>query len=333
MSRNAALFFSIFVLVACRAGADKGGADPRDAAPDPRAGELREVFAAEKARALTLRDPATGWITPTDCDGMLWTGLYCAVDGVDGVELSAAEYATEPGRFDRRPPLGACAAENTDPGWSSWSKDMGTGLLACGWRKHQLALLERHATYGKDNHWLMGKPLGNGRAYYTPAFVGRLYQTILALGGEDDPRRLWPDLYPSGLTDYEAHLQVLNIWHRGEVAEALDAAGRPERAADAPPLPGPVIDDPTTDTGAIALDSAISERMVERLREHAARDPRDPLFAAVLGTYTGDMGPAVALLLDPARPVGEYVRCNEIDKCRLAAWLFAADIALRRLPP
>jgi hypothetical protein len=75
--------------------------------------------------------------------------------------------------------------------------------------------------------------------------------------------------------------------------------------------------------------------MLARLREHADRDPRDPLFAAALGVYTGDMGPALDACLAGDQYAGSYTRCDGGDgrACQLASWLFACDLVLRRLPP
>lgn len=302
-------------LVACAKDPDHETKEPGD---DPRVAQLEESMAANLAEAKALRAP-NGWLVEGG-DGMLWTGKYDAV--VCDVDLEAAEIA--PGKFGRDPD----GETSTNPEWSGWSRDMGTGLLGASWRCGKLAILERHAAYGAANDWQMGDPLGDGRSLYTPAFVGRLYQTVYAMGGEDNANRLWPDFYPAGLVDYQAHLQVMNIWHRGEVAEALRKKGVAEK-----PNPEPIADDasdePAPPAGFALLD--VSAQQYLRLEEHAARDTRDPLFAAMLGTYTGDMGPAFDVCLDPTMPVGEYVRCDGDErKCQLAAWIFACDLVLRR---
>lgn len=295
---------------------------------DERLGQLRDRDQEAKNEALALRDPVTGWLV-TGGDGMLWTGKYAAVTGVDGVNIAAAEL--EPGRFQRDPD----GETSTNPDWSDWSRDAGSGLTAYAWRKHDLALIERHIAYGEAHKaiandipvWRMGEPVGDGRCLYPPAFIGRLYQTQLALGGPDNINRLWPDFYDKGLTDFKAHLQVMNIWHRGEVAEALRT-----NSDDAVPHKDQVPDDAGDGVGAsLMLDVTDSQLAV--LQEQAARDPRDPFFQAVLGTYTGDMTAAIDALLQPDMYAGEYVRCDgDQRRCQLAAWLFAADIVLRRMP-
>ncbi len=293
---------------------------------DARLETLRAKDAQMKDEAQAIRDPVNGWLV-TDCDGMLWTGKYAAVSGVTGVDILAAE--AEPGKFLRSPE--PCSSENPD--WSDWSKDMGAGFLAYAWRQRDLAAIERHAAYGRAHPalangvpvWQMGVPVGDGRGLYLPAFIGRLYQTQLALGGAEDSDRAWPDAYFTGLTDYRAHLQVMNIWHRGEVAEALRVGGDGDATVQKP-----VTDDAGQAPGAPLTTIDVSGSQLDRLKEHAARDPRDPLFQAVLGVYTGDMGPALDALLADDDYAGEYVRCEHFRECQLAAWLFAADIVLRR---
>lgn len=285
---------------------------PASPEPDPRLVLLKEVYADRLAEAESLKD-ANGWLTPTDCDGFLWSGKASA-GGLTGFNPSAAE--VEPGRFVRRP---APYCESENPLWSDWSRDMFAGLTAYAWRSRDLAVLERHLAYGRDHNWIMGKPFGDGRSVYLPATYGRLYQLIFALGGENDPKRLWPDVYPEGLTDYKAHMQMMNIWLRGEVAEAL-------REGNGDATAGGIPDD--VDAGASLVD--VTGDQLERIREHAARDPRDPFFQAMAGIYSGDFGPAFTALLADDGYVGEYVRCDEYRRCQLAAWLFAADLVIRR---
>jgi hypothetical protein len=168
----------------------------------------------------------------------------------------------------------------------------------------------------------MGQPFGDGRVVYSPALVGALAQTVYALGGRDVDQRRWPDFYPVGLVDYEAHLQVLSIEHRGEVEESLRT-----KSLDATPAkPGPPItDDPTDGAGLTTLD--ISSDMLGRLKEHVAREPSNPLFQAALARYTGDQNPTEVALKSGFVP--SYVRCADQAACEDIEWLFAADIYLK----
>lgn len=246
------------------------------------------------AEAQKIRNPVNGWLVE-DCDGMLWTAKYAAAREVEGVNIEAAEYPSEPGRFERRP---AGCWEHRESA-SSWSRDMGMGLFVYSLKKKRLDILERHAKYGKNHEWFMGDPRGGDyRTLYTPTMVGILYQVIYSLGGENDLNRKWPSIYSPGLDDYQAHLQVLDIWLR-------TAAG----------------DKPTKE---------ITGEMLDRLEEHAGREPYNPFYAYALGLFTGDMSPAISLLLDASEPVGSYVRCGEDKRrCILAERIFTASMTVQ----
>jgi hypothetical protein len=286
--------------------------------PDPEPTRLEQLSALQQsriARAREIRDPDNGWIAPDSCDGFLWSGKLAAV--ICDVDLTAAE--REPGRFGRRPDPVCWSQESGDQGSkTTWSRDMGKmGMVPYAWLCRDRGILERHIDYGKANNWVMGEPIADGRVIYTPGLVGILHQVVWAMGGENSANRLWPDVYPSGLQDYEAHNQVMGIWIRGEVSRHVN---------DLDSLPKP----PPKGT-ALELFS-ISETMYSRLVEHASREPENPLYAAVLGLYTGDLRTAVDLcLIDPA-PVGSYVRIEEgmEERAYLAEVIFACSIVLRK---
>ncbi len=235
---------------------------------------------------------ATGEWIANDCDSMLWMGKLYSVHGAGQFQVELAE--PEPGRFERRP--APCWKDGVDLGSkTTWSRDMGAGLISWAWRTRRLDVLERHFNYGRLHVWKMGFPLDDGRTLYTPQVQGDLAETIFALGGEDHIERRWPEIYPGGLDDFEAHLQVMSIIHRGEVEANYNL-----------------------------LD--ISATMKERLEEHAAREPDNALFQVALGRYTGDMGPAGHALQSGFVP--SYVRCDSQSVCEEVEWLYAADIYL-----
>lgn len=251
-----------------------------------RRSELESLYQSKLLEALALRDPLTGWLTPTDCDGMLWTGKYAASRGVTGVSLVAAEYPNDPGKFARRPPP-YCWDGGDNGSKSEWSRDMGVaGLFPWAFKTGDLTALERHADYGRANGWKMGEPTSDGRTYYTPQVKNLLFKVIEALGGSRAPSNPWPDVWSSGLTDYQAHVQVMSIWLHGETGG-------------------------TTAT------------MRKRLKEHAEREPENPLYRAAYG----DLNEAADLLLD-GHPTPSYVRCENPAQCQLSEWLFAASLVL-----
>lgn len=277
-----------------------------------RLGELKSLYAVKLDDAQSLRDAETGWLARHDCDGMIYAAKYAASVGVDDVRIEAAEYP-EAGKFGRRPPPWCWTPEAGDQGAKTeWSRDMlVAGLLPWAYLKGRRDVLERHAAFVRAHDWFAGEPVADGRTYYTPQVRGLLLKTIHAMGGADDPGSLWPSIWPAGLTDYEAHLQVMQIWLQGETARVLnDMDAVPAR----PAAPAELL--------------RISETMFERLEEHAAREPRCPLYLAVLGLYTGELDPAIDALT--AEPVCSWVRCLNPQDCELAEWLFAASIVFRK---
>jgi hypothetical protein len=270
------IFGLIISAIACGSKKDK-----KPPEPDTRIEQLTSLFNDKKIEAESIRDPHNAWIVPNDCDGMLWSGKYASVDC--GVDIEAAE--VEPGRFDRYPQMGTCR--------TSWSRDMGVaGLFVWAYKCNRRDVLERHAKYGKKNNWVMGEPVDDGRPIYTPQMIGLLYQIIFKMGGDNDPNRVWPHIYPSGLDGYQAHLQMMAIWHR-------------------------------------ANHEPISQTMYERIKEHYDRIPYNPFYAFMKGLYTGDMSTTIDLLLSPEMPMAGYVRCDEPHRCKLAEWLFVTDEVLK----
>lgn len=291
-----ALALTAFVAETTGCAKDEGHQASEQAASERRA-ELAAKYNSKLAEAVGIRDPKTGWLTPDDCDGMLWTGKYAAASHVEGVDIRAAEYPAEAGRFNRRPaPFCEAGAGSA----SSWSRDMGNGLLLYAWGKGQLDVLQRHAAYGKRQNWKMGQPTADGRTIYTPSMIGRLYTVIYALGGEDSPARAWPTVYTAGLENYEAHMQMIDIWLRSEIEARRSAEHKP----------------------------SVSDTMLKRVREHAAREPQCPMYQAMLGVFEGDLSHATDLLLQDTY-VCEYGRDNQ--RQILADWVWTADYVLRYL--
>lgn len=290
----------IFFLLALLFGCQKRH-EPKDPVIDERALiELKPLYEQKLLDAQTMRDQ-DGWLDH-GCDAALYTGKYGASWGVSGVNYAAAEYPDEPGRFHRRPISNPCWTEELGDVGSktTWSRDMGLGLLLFAWRTKDLALVERHTAYGRAHPaiddglpaWQMGAPLADGRVIYTPTMIGLAYQIELALGGKPYPERGWPGTYPEGLVDYQAHLQAIDILLRGEI-------------------------------------EGVTDLMLKRAEEHAAREPNDPFFAYLAGLYSGDLTHALDVCLDPTMPLGTYSRCEPGDQvCKLPHWLFACGNVL-----
>lgn len=305
MVRNCIFIFllAFFFLGACE---DHTAEAPKDLAGTD---ELCQLFIDEKQKLTEkISSQDNYWPLPEDCDGMIWAGKAAVV--LDDVDIQAAEYPDHPGKYGRRPPIDDNWCWMPDEGdlgsKTEWSRDMGiAGLFPWIWKRNKLKIAEDHAEYGFDHFWKMGEPIDNGRVLYTPGMFGLLYQMIYALGGDNNVLRHTPDVYRGGQEDYHGHLQVMKIWLRGEVEAVLDE-------------------------NKLAL--GISGTMLKRLEEHAEREPRNPLYAFVLGIYTGEFQTAIDLLLDPEKPVGPYVRCkSDPDACVLAERVFVMYLLLEKL--
>lgn len=294
----------LFLLLGCGEGVE-----PKEPALDGRIEQLREIQYERIQLSYQIRDE-NGWLAGRDCDGMVWAGKYAAATDVAQVNIEASEFTDEPGRFGRRAEPRCWTPEEGDQGAkATWSRDQANlGLLPYAWRKQNRDLLERHASYGEANNWQMGEPRSETRVVYSPQLVGLLYQAIFALGGEDNFLRKTPQVYPSGLDDYEAHNQMMSIWLRAEIAEALN---------DQEEVPRPAL-------------LNVSETMHARIIEHSDREPENPFYWALRGIYTGDFTQAIDLCLREDMPVGSYVRCNDFKQCQLAEIIFACDLILRR---
>jgi len=279
--------------------------------------ELKTIYGHNLAQALLLTDKASGWITPTDCDGMIWS----AKAGVNFCEVfkpEASEFEDSPGRFGRRPPP-RCYDETTNKDNGSkttWSRDMAVaGLFPYIFLCNSVGILSSHILFGETNNWVMGQPVTETRVIYTPNVLGLLYQMNFAMTGNNHPSRLWPAFYPNGLVDFEAHLQVMSIWLRGEIATKLN---NPD-------------DVPKPQAAGLEL-LQISGLMFDRLIEHRDREPLNPFYQFTVALYSdGDYSKTIDLLLDPTMPMSGYVRCEELERCKLGEWLFVTKLVLSEL--
>jgi len=247
-----------------------------------------------------------GWMLD-GCDSMLFQGKYQATAGALPLDPRTAQLSGEAGRFFRRGSK-PCNLDGKDVGSkTTWSRDMGIGLIYWAYRTKNLSVLADHFNYGKAHNWQMGKPLDDGRVIYTPNIISLLSNAIVSLGGSSSLHQKWPTIYPSGLKSYQAHLQVLQIALRGEIAtNKVDKPQKPEAE----------------------LNMSISGSMYRRLEEHSKREPKNPLYQAVYGKYSGDMQPAIDACLDGYTE--EDSRCGtEEHGCQIAEIAFACDFVIR----
>lgn len=315
---------SIFLLILLCACAHQNEAQTPKSSE--RVAELRVKFEEKKLELSPLLAPS-GWpLDASDCDGTLWLGKLCAA-GVP-VDLSLAEYA--PGEIHRRPPPSCWTKESGDQGApSTVSNDMLTGYLACIWTTKDVGALERLADYGEANEvtvlglpvaWKMGEPYPQmaSRVVARPNVLGTVgrMQQVLTKNDRHPGYRVYPAVFGPVFSDFERHIQAESIWLEGEVNDALKAQGDD-------PVP-PVPDETTL--------IEINDLELSRLKALVKVEPTNFLYHGVLGIYTGDMAPAVELLLDDDTPVPTYVRGGPGKAYQLINWLRAAKIVLDRFP-
>lgn len=189
-----------------------------------------------------------GWVLD-DCDAMLYQGLFEAC-AKNSFPLQYAEDRKHRGKFYRTSEQ-CCYKDKKSA--SEWSKDMGIGLMYWCLRNGNKRALNDHFKYGQKNKWVMGRgPIS--RTFYTPSYISLLDQVRHKLNGKKYPdykKRLAPQIYNSGLSGYQAHLQVLAIALEGE------------------------------------LYGKIPKEAFKRLKEHNSRKPWNPLFAAVYARFKG----------------------------------------------
>ncbi len=256
-------------------------------------------------------DTKTRWVSNTDCDSTLWTGLGAAAGLSSRIEF--AEYA--PGEIHRRPPPSCWNDKDGDVGSKSTvSNDMLLGTLWAYWTKGDLAALQRLAAYGENHNWQMGEPLSRpGEVVLKANQQGLLGRMIYAMSnGKDDRfyRRIFTYYAPVN-ADYELHLQAVGILLQGEVYRALKLQG--------------------LDAGGSAL-TGIDDNMLERLQELVAVSPVNPTFHVALATYTGNFARSLELLLNPETPCPTYARGERPGVLCQITWLFGARLLLKRHP-
>jgi len=226
-----------------------------------------------------------GWPVSESCDAMLWAGKYCTAFP-DYVDITAAEID---GKFFRTPAK-SCLDDFRSA--STFSRDMSMGLLSCLVAKKDLEAIERHIEYGETHSWVMGEgPLS--RTAYSPSLIGLWHKAARNLGHDYNVVEVG-NLYPSGLIDYQAHLQVMDIYLRHK------------------------------------LVGFITQPMINRLNEHGERKPNSVFYKTMQKLYLGELSEPINLCLDDHNIVGEYVRCDG-EACELVERIFACNLILESL--
>ena len=278
----------LLILVSCSRRSPKKKIEPTTPAY-----LLLDSYTTRLFDAKAAASKVNGWLEESECDAMLWAGEYACGGGKP--ELMYAEYVDAPGKFNRRPEP-HCNVE-TGNSATTWSRDMGMGLLAGSWCQWDSTMMTRHMSYGVSKNWSMGEPYADGRAVYSPAIIGMFYQAIYKISGVENSSRNWPSVYSEGLVDYQAHLQILDIWLRSEIDDHPD------------------------------LD--VSTTQWERIKEHYHREPTCAFYSYMFGAHEGSVSDTISLLLDPATPPCTYIRGSA--HVTTSEWLFVAKITLEKM--
>lgn len=231
----------------------------------------------------------SGFVDTDHCDSVLFSGLMAA-SGIDTIDVTAAEDPAKPGRWYRRPvSLPECYASGSSR--STISRDMLLGVMWYAWTEKRLDVLERMWEYGESRDWFMGDDAVGGFHTQMGPLVPLLAREIYALGGEDHwvYRRLpLASEKDEGKTDFESHLQVLQILLNAEVSHG------------------------------------VSETAIQRLQEQAGRQPGNPLFQYALHAWTdGQLDVAANLLLNEQYWPADRLPTSA-DRC--SNWVLERDV-------
>ena len=253
---------------------------------------VREKLTSLLDDAITQSESREGWLVDDTCDAMMWTSLFGTATK-SFINISAAESETEPGRFYRtRQKTCWVKGREKQRSGSTWSRDMSIAFLIYLYSQGDLETIERHIEYGEENGWIMGDGYIT-RTAYSPALISLWYQTAKALGHNYGYLPV-DNLYKSGLIDYEAHLQMLFIFHSGE------------------------------------LNGGISNAMADRILEHSGRLPNLPFYEFLRAKYFGGIDDSASLCLRDDSVVGDYVRCHD-KPCELAEEIFVCGLVAKFL--
>jgi len=174
-------------------------------------------------KALLYRQLAPGYqyeagFVTDDCDALLFSALG-AVGGLQ-VDLTAAR--NEDGEWFRTPQKDCYPNKSS----SSISRDMLLGVMIAAWASRDLDMAERLYKYGADHLWIMGSGFPS-RTFFNPEITATLAQLSYKLGGPDRAIRNFPVSWSAtGISDFEAHLQVLHIILRRAIYDKIEPSAQ-----------------------------------------------------------------------------------------------------------
>ena len=329
------LFFILFLLAAC--GKEKSDHELT------RSEKVEKVEELQARRLASIDLSTRGWALPNSCDGFLYSALFAAADPsmCEKFDWKWAEDDQHQGKLHRRGRLYDAAGEMTqnycwteetgDIGAKAdWSRDMGVGAFAYGWRCKNLEFLSRHMRHCEENSIAgvgcrMGDPIADGRTVYTPQIMGEMYQAIYALdSARNSFGRFWPHLYPDDFLPgtFQVHLLLISIAMRGEIASYQ---GDDENV----PSPKEETEQKITyydDSYELTTVLKISSLMFKRIKKYADEDLDNVLAWSLYGVYSGDYNHALDLCISGT--VAEHANDEPYKTVELA---FSCGLMLRQL--
>jgi hypothetical protein len=220
--------------------------------------EVQDKFALYTALQPSVED-SNGWILTAECDALLFTSL----NSVSGRKPNLLVARADNGQWFRRPlTYTPCYPKNSG---SSISRDMLLGLMYATYRSRNLGIATDLFDYGESRGWVMGQGEIT-RTGFTPGLQATLAEIIFRISGQDKIfYRGLPQIWTTGLTDYQLHLNLLHVALRGE------------------------------------LFGFISEPMKDVIADAASREPNNALAAVLHAKYiSGDLTHTAGLLLNEA---------------------------------
>jgi hypothetical protein len=159
-----------------------------------------------------------GWIPDTKCDGLLFNSLYSISGGNPKIEDARSNGLWY--RFHTHD----CYSRNESA--SSISRDMFWGLFLYIWINKRRDLIEQIINYGEQHKNSVGSwVMGEGDKFRTdirPNMQATAYEIRYRLGGASHGKRWAPRPYLP-VRDFEAHLQVIELFLRGKLTGGLNA--------------------------------------------------------------------------------------------------------------
>jgi len=163
-----------------------------------------------------------GFIDTDHCDATLFSGLLSASGYGKEVNMSAAK--NDKNQWFRRP-LNYPPCYIPGKKSSTISRDMMMGVFWSSWKNKHIGNSYLTYLYGSQNDWVMGE--GDiSRIYLTPGLRSTLVLIIEKTMPEISINHLekyFPQSWPKGLEDYEAHLAMLHIELRGQLNGYIDS--------------------------------------------------------------------------------------------------------------